>query len=159
VRKTLVTGMSGTGKSSALAELASRGFRVVETDEPGWKEWRDGDWFWREDLIAALLASDDARPLFVSGCVPNQARFYDRFDAVVLLSAPAEVMLERLRTRTTNTFGRAPAEREQILRDLVEVEPRLRATATHEIDATKPLDLVVDELIAIGAPAGSRARR
>jgi predicted ATPase len=28
--------MSGTGKSSALAELARRGFRTVETDEPGW---------------------------------------------------------------------------------------------------------------------------
>ena len=28
--------MSGTGKSSALAELARRGFRTVDTDEPGW---------------------------------------------------------------------------------------------------------------------------
>ena|SRR5579862_1027224 len=28
--------MSGTGKSSALTELARRGFRTVDTDEPGW---------------------------------------------------------------------------------------------------------------------------
>src|SRR6478752_6681127 len=52
VRRILVTGMSGTGKSTALAELALRGFRVVETDEPGWKELRDGEWVWREDRIA-----------------------------------------------------------------------------------------------------------
>ena len=36
MRRILVTGMSGTGKSSALAELARRGFRTVDTDEPGW---------------------------------------------------------------------------------------------------------------------------
>jgi predicted ATPase len=28
--------MSGTGKSSALAELERRGLRTVDTDEPGW---------------------------------------------------------------------------------------------------------------------------
>jgi len=32
----LVTGMSGTGKSAVTAELACRGHRVVDTDEPGW---------------------------------------------------------------------------------------------------------------------------
>ena len=36
----LVTGMSGTGKSSALAELGRRGYRVVDTDDPGWREYR-----------------------------------------------------------------------------------------------------------------------
>ena len=39
VTKVLVTGMSGTGKSSALVELGKRGFRVVDTDNPGRKEW------------------------------------------------------------------------------------------------------------------------
>ena len=32
----LVTGMSGTGKSTVLAELGRRGHRVVDTDAPGW---------------------------------------------------------------------------------------------------------------------------
>ena len=35
----LVTGMSGTGKSTALAELGRRGFRVVDTDSSAWSEW------------------------------------------------------------------------------------------------------------------------
>ena len=34
----LVTGMSGTGKSTALVELARRGHRVVDTDYGGWTE-------------------------------------------------------------------------------------------------------------------------
>jgi adenylate kinase family enzyme len=145
-----VTGMSGTGKSTVLTELALRGFRVVETDEPGWKELRDGEWVWREDRIAALLSTDGDRTLYVSGCVPNQGRFYDRFDAVVLLSAPASVILSRIATRTTNDFGKSPGERAKILTDLESTEPRLRATCTHEIDAARPVDDVVEALVTIG---------
>jgi dephospho-CoA kinase len=144
--------MSGTGKSTALAELALRGFRVVETDKPGWQELRDGEWVWREDRIAELLAADGDRALYVSGCVANQGRFYDRFDAVVLLSAPAEVILSRIATRTTNDFGKSPGERAQILADLESTEPLLRATCTHEIDAARPVDDVVEALVAIGRP-------
>ena len=142
--------MSGTGKSTVLAELAVRGFRVVDTDDPGWKEPRDGDEVWRAERMDALLAEDDGRTLFVSGCVPNQSAFYDRFDAVVLLSAPAEVILDRIATRRTNGFGKSPEERARVLADLAEVEPLLRATCTHELDAARPLDEVVDELAALG---------
>jgi len=52
----MVTGMSGTGKSSALPELGRRGYRVVDTDDPGWREYRGdvesvdqlhrGEWLW-----------------------------------------------------------------------------------------------------------------
>ena len=62
---------------------------------------------WREDLVAELLAGDDGPTLYVSGTVSNQGRFYARFDAVVLLSAPAEVLLQRIATRTTNDYGKA----------------------------------------------------
>jgi broad-specificity NMP kinase len=145
--------MSGTGKSTALAELEKRGFRVVDTDHPPWNEWSeaDGGYVWHEDLIADLLAGDDDNnTLYVSGTVSNQGRFYARFDAVVLLSAPAEVLLRRIETRTTNDYGKATEERELILQHLAEVEPLLRTTCTHEIDATQPLSDVVAQLVAIG---------
>jgi adenylate kinase family enzyme len=162
MRRILVTGMSGTGKSSALAELERHGFRVVETDLPGWCRWEDdedgGGWFWREDRIAELLAGDDERTLYVSGCVPNQGKFYDRFDAVVLLSAPAEVILGRIADRTTNDYGKTRGERDLILHHLEAVEPLLRATCTHEIDASRPLDEIVSELVAIGASGAGSGR-
>ncbi len=142
--------MSGTGKSTALAELATRGFWVVDTDEPGWKAKHDGEWVWRADRMSELLAADGERTLYVSGCVSNQGRFYDSFDAVVLLSAPADVILGRIETRTTNTYGKDPGERALILAALDSIEPRLRATCTDEIDATRPVDDVVEALIGIG---------
>jgi shikimate kinase len=157
----LITGMSGTGKSSALAELGRRGFRVVDTDDPGWREYREypessdeghrGEWLWVEGRIAGLLDSDDGRSLFVQGCVRNQSKFYDRFNAVVLLSAPPDVILDRIARRTTNSYGKAAVERRMILDDLATVEPLLREGCTHELDASRPLDEVVADLIAIAA--------
>jgi dephospho-CoA kinase len=112
----LVTGMSGTGKSSTLAELGRRGYRVVDTDDPGWREYREyvessdevrrGEWLWVEERISGLLDSDDGRSLFVQGCVRNQSKFYDRFNAVVLLSAPADVILDRIARERRTTTGR-----------------------------------------------------
>jgi dephospho-CoA kinase len=149
--------MSGTGKSTALAELRRRGFEVVDTDKGGWTEWSDEEdgYLWREDRIAELLARDRPVPLYVSGTVSNQGRFYPQFDAVVLLSAPADVLLERIETRTTNEYGKTPEERNLILSHLAEVEPLVRATCTHEIDAAQPIDDVVAELIAIGSGSDS----
>jgi hypothetical protein len=48
--------------------------------------------------------------LFVQGTTRNQVLFYPRFDHIVLLSAPAEVLAERLATRATNPYGKDPAE-------------------------------------------------
>src|SRR3954471_23573711 len=113
--------MSGTGKSSALAELARRGHRVVDTDYGGYSEevplsgQAGFERVWREDRIEALLDGHDDGVLFVSGCVSNQGKLYPRFDAVVVLSAPAEVILERVAGRGSNAFGKRDVERERIL--------------------------------------------
>ena len=144
--------MSGTGKSTALEELRKLGFRVVDTDEPGWTEWshRDGGYVWREDRIAELLAREDGPTLYVSGTVSNQGRFYPNFDAIVLLAAPAHVLLARIERRTTNPYGKTAEERALVLTHLADVEPLLRATCTHEIDATQPIAEIVAQLVEIG---------
>ena len=68
----------------------------------------------------------------------------------MLLSAPADVLVHRLATRTTNDYGESREERDLVLRDLAQVEPLLRATCTHEVDAAQPIDAVVEQLAAIG---------
>jgi dephospho-CoA kinase len=149
--KVLVTGMSGTGKSAALQALGERGHQVVDTDTDQWSHWvtsPDGspDWIWREDAIAALLASHQHGRPFVAGCKTNQGKLYAQFDHIALLSAPADVLLARIAARTSNPYGKHPAERALILKDIAEVEPLLRATASIEIDATAPLSQVVRQL-------------
>jgi shikimate kinase len=153
--------MSGTGKSSALAELGRRGYRVVDTDDPGSRQYRKhvepfdelhrGEYLWVEDRMTALLGSEDDRSLFVAGGARNQSKFYDRFDAVVLLSAPADVILERVARRTANEYGKSPLERAEILADLAEIEPLLRQECTHVLDASRPIADIVADLTAIAS--------
>lgn len=79
----LVTGMSGAGTSTTLAELARRGFRTVDTDHGGYSveawcaEESRPEQLWRAEKIDELLArhaeSTPGEPLFVGGCVSNQA--------------------------------------------------------------------------------------
>jgi shikimate kinase len=161
--RVLITGMSGTGKSSVIERLAALGYRAIDADTPEWSEWApmpapgafpglapELDWVWREDRLRQLLADSSAEPLFVSGCAPNQRRFHDRFDHIVLLSAPGDVLVDRLATRTTNQFGKTVEEREKILADLHEVEPLLRAAADVEIDTgATPFEDVVTQVIGL----------
>lgn len=154
--KILVTGMSGTGKSTVLEKLGERGHRVVDTDTDEWCRWvteEDGgtDWIWREEAIEKLLADHKQGMLFVSGCKSNQADFYDSFDHVVLLSAPVDVMLSRIASRTNNPYGKSDEERQMILEHQRFIEPLLRKSATLEIDTTAPVDDVVRELEKLSA--------
>lgn len=163
----LVTGMSGAGKSTALRELGRRGHHVVDTDEGDYVEEvvlpgaSEPERLWREDRVAALIDAHrvearsadvpSTRHLFVQGTVANQGRLYPRFDAVVLLSAPVEVLLERVAARTTNEFGKTDHERARIVSDVADVEPLLRAGATLEIDTRRPVAEVVATLEDVAA--------
>jgi dephospho-CoA kinase len=164
VKRILITGMSGTGKSSVIGELTARGYWAVDADSPAYSEWVEvsgdtgalgspewgaRDWMWREDRVQELLSIEDAHLLFVSGCAANMGKFLPQFDHVVLLSAPAEVIAERLATRTTNAYGKHPEEVARTLELIESVEPRLRRTADHEVDASAPLDEVVAALLQI----------
>ena len=125
---------------------------MVDTDYGGWSENPDGTgWLWNEERITALLAGHNEGALFISGTVSNQGKFYPMFDAIVLLSAPLEVILERVSSRQNNPYGKTMAEREEIIHYVHTVEPLLRAGSTFEIDTRKSIAEVTLELERIAA--------
>jgi shikimate kinase len=139
--RVLVTGMSGAGKTTVLEELRRRGHTTVDTDYDGW-ELPNG--MWDEQRMDRLLASH--RDVVVSGTVENQGRFYDRFEHVVLLSAPLHVLVERVSTRTNNPYGTTPEQRAEIAHYLDTVEPLLRQGATLELDGQRPASKLADAI-------------
>jgi shikimate kinase len=162
VKRVLLTGMSGTGKSTVISELAVRGYKAVDTDYDGWSELVDlpassgrsgvsakQDWLWREERMTRLLATEDADVLFVSGGATNQVKFYGHFDHIVLLTAPTAVMTARLATRTNNPYGKHPDELARILELKQTVEPLLRRVADIEIDTSVPVDEVLEKLLGV----------
>lgn len=153
----LVTGMSGTGKSTVMSILRQRGHAVAETDEPGWCVPEDGDWsspdqswIWDEQRIASLLDDHSSKHLFIDGCRSNQGQFYDRFDHIVAFTAPIEVMLDRVTSRSRNPFGGSAEERDQITHDKLEFEPMILRGADIVIDtsSTRPEE-IADRLEAL----------
>jgi len=92
MKRVLITGMSGTGKSAVVRELAARGYPAVDLDTPEWSEWVDADpadaltphvgkdWLWREVPVRKLPSEHQSGRLFISGCAENMHRFFPLID-------------------------------------------------------------------------------
>jgi dephospho-CoA kinase len=147
VARVLVTGMSGAGKTTVLDELRRRGHMTVDTDYGGWKL---PDGMWDQVRMDMLLAENS--DLVVSGAVENQGRFYDRFEHVVLLTAPVEVLLDRVQGRTNNTYGKSAEQQAEIIHFTETVEPLLRKGSTLELDARRPVPELADAIERLMKP-------
>lgn len=166
--RVLLTGLSGTGKSTLIERFAALGYRAVDLDSDEWSEFVDvqfdgdpasgyapvepnRDWVWREDRLETLLSEPAPDVLFVAGCAANMAKFRPAFNHVVLLTAPATVMSERLLTRTGNQHGKRPDELARVLAQRDVIEPKLRKIADYEIDTSAKIDAVVRRIFEIVA--------
>jgi broad-specificity NMP kinase len=140
--KVLITGIAGTGKSSAIKELRVRGYNVIDLDDhtaAGWvnkhtgevAEYREGAGKkWIEDhrwqvLTSKLLALFEKFPadqdIYVGGKVASvqTKEISEIFDVIYLLQPKDSVVDVRLESRTTNevNFGKKQEERESIIQN------------------------------------------
>ncbi|HWK07861.1 MAG TPA: AAA family ATPase [Puia sp.] len=162
MKTVLITGMSGTGKSTIILDLQSRGYKAIDLDGDTFSIWVDADvdpaypdnevkpgkdWVWHEKRVRELLSVQDAELLFVSGCASNMSKFYQSFEYIVLLTAPAPIIVQRLNLRQGAAYGSSPQEVARVLRLRQTIEPLLRRVADLEINTSIPNQSTVELIL------------
>lgn len=157
--RVLITGISGVGKTTVVGALRERDLRAIDMDEPGWAFVDEhGHQRWNAARLQRMMEDPLSDPLFVSGCSEDQVVFYPQFSKLILLSAPKPVIAQRLACRTNSPYGKRPTELEEVMRNLDEIEPLLRARATHEIATTCSIEQVVKRILDITREQGARTQ-
>jgi broad-specificity NMP kinase len=151
----LVEGVSGTGKSSVYQELRKRGYDAIDGDnelayqgDPLTGEPRDGrtheNHIWDVEKVKRHIADKSNMATFLCGGSRNFSEVINLLDGVFVLEVDANTLNSRLDNRPEN-WGERKSERELILK-LHQTKEDLPSTGI-VIDATQPLEQVVDEII------------
>ena len=163
----LITGVAGTGKSTAAKELQKRGYAAYDTEEgfsyyidkktgercaypkqPS-QEWYDShERVFDEKILMNLLKKHADETLFICSITANQAKFYPDFDKIFLLSASDELITHRLGTRTNNYFGRNPLDLQRVIGRHQQFDDELLALGAIPIDASQDIGSMCDDIIS-----------
>ncbi len=168
-----VTGLPATGKSAVLAELQARGHRAYGVDEDEYADWisRDTgqpeampsladldfdtwyqthDWILSAPRIAELSrqAAGPGGPAFLCGVASGDREVWHLFARVIALVADLATIERRIAVRD-NLFGKSPDQFAEIARWHDGYERTYRGFGAEIVDSTRPLDQVVDHVLAI----------
>src|SRR6476620_8667615 len=156
-RNYLVEGLSGAGKSSVYEELIRRAHKAISTDR-AWKRLAEPDTglpggptrysesIWDQQKALSELEGPEPEVLFVCGSSRNRDCFLPYFTKIFNLRIDDDTMRRRLQERTNNDFGKQPEEVELMLSLNRSDE---KPAGAIDVDATQPLDQVVDELLRL----------
>jgi thymidylate kinase len=167
----LVTGVTGSGKSTVARRMAERGHRAVSLDAvPGLCRWTDADgrrverpadpdagwladhrWTWDPARLSAVVADHrvGAGAAWLCGYAANAADLGDLFDAVFLLVIDDSTMARRIRHRPGgNDFGRAGDTLLAAAGYATEFLDSWRERDIVAVDAARPVDDLVGDLLA-----------
>jgi hypothetical protein len=153
----LIEGLSGTGKTSVCEELHRRGHHVVHGDrelayrgDPDTGLPVDGfgheHHIWDVGKVEALVADRSRAATFFCGGSRNFSKFIHLFDGVFVLEVDLPTLHRRLDERPDEEWGGGvPTDRERIVHwHQTKADVPENGTV---IDATAPLERVVDEIL------------
>jgi len=166
-RNYLIEGVSGAGKTAVATELQRRGYQAIhgdrelvyrgdpETGLPMAPEtgtptaiWMSEHQIWDVEKVKAYIANQDEAVTFFCGGSRNFSKFIDLLDGVFVLDVDLDTMNRRIDERVAldpTDFGGKPEERELAVR-LHQTKEDISKNGII-IDATRPLEQVVDEIL------------
>lgn len=167
-----ITGPTGVGKTTIRNDLIKEGYTAFDTDEDGIAQHQDKftgeqieypadenertpEWKARHAFnlsrkrLQELALKAQEEKIFVCGAASNDLELAEYFSKIICLEADDATVKSRIETRTTNSYGRAEDEMKEILARHEEVIRKYRAFGAVMIDATKPENELLDEIIDI----------
>lgn len=168
-----ITGIPGSGKTAVCSELKKRGYVALDTDNDGiaffynnvngeaitepipaeerTPEWRrEHTWKAKRETVEALRRKAVDRPVFLCGVTSNDAdELWDLFSIVfALVVDEKEVVEKRVMERSEDGYGKNPHELATLMKWQQTASDEYRKLGAVLIDASRPLDQVVDAIIA-----------
>lgn len=158
----LITGRSGSGKSTVCRELQKQDYLAFDGDNVhGLARWVDAKtgvpvsidsdkvidkskvlWAWDTAVLAELLATHDG--IILCGSADNDLDFFGLFDKVFVLTLQPEIQRERIVNRTEHNYGKLPEMQERILVEQAAFMKRAAKLGAIKVDATRtPAEIVM----------------
>jgi dephospho-CoA kinase len=167
--KIFLTGVAGTGKTTALAELQKYGYVVIDLDATGMCRWRnkktrevveysptgrDYQWLtkhgWYCDIgtLEKLLSSIRGdKYVFVAGITENIEEVSREFNKIFIFTADDSVIKNRLNKRDNNHFAKKKDEQDFVLEHSKELLKKIKDSKN--IDANQTTPEVINSLLKL----------
>jgi broad-specificity NMP kinase len=163
--RVLITGRSGSGKSTVCRELMRQGYAAFDGNNiPGLARWIDmsngkpvrfnssgmvdknqTQWQWDEQLLADFLQKHS--DVFVCGSADNQLALHHHFDKVFVLTLPPELQRQRITNRTEHNYGKLPAMQDIIIAEQQQFAHDAVAAGAIAIDAAPAPAAIVTAIL------------
>lgn len=154
-----ISGVSGTGKTTLMHELRSRGKEAHDTDVECIRQSKltgetlnyerakiEGyDWIYPIDSLRKLKTLSSAKDVFLLGSIDNSEEVKATADEYIWMTIPLDLLTERLDKRSKE-YGRSNSERQSIVALYKEmsatIDPRI-----FTLDSTRPVESIADDLL------------
>lgn len=165
MRKYLITGRGGTGKSTICLELKRRGYPAFDADKVTglcrWEDRKTGEpievdpsvyidftkiaWAWQDVVLQKLFYSHP--DLILCGSASNQEDYYSRFNGIFVLTLDKQTHDFRLRSRDRE-YGKHPKMRNQLVeRQQIFAKNLISENGAIAVDATQSIEKVADDIL------------
>lgn len=172
----LITGVTGTGKSTLCEELNRKGHKAysiedmagffsmvskktgkaANIDTRDLKEIRKYDWVCNKRKLQNLVRRNKRGLVFYCGTASNLDELLPLFDRILLLRVAPRTLQNRLRRRKGDAFGQTATTRKWVLSWKDWWEGHMLEKGAIPIDADKKINAVVREVLK---QAGEKNRR
>lgn len=168
-QKILITGVSGTGKSTICKRLKSLGYEATDIenmsgmfemfhkgtknvfegyDNANPEHIKNAEWLCDVGKLKTLLNSQKSDVAFYSGVASNMNDIFPLFDKVIVLQPDSQTLNERLKSREgTNNIGNTQAGRNVVLGWKNEWEVEMRKKGTILINANGSPQEITDQIL------------